>query len=305
MAEVEGTFNGDIGPDYQMPGLPGRGGVGPTDGIAAEITTFIELPAGWHTNVVNSEDCFRTTAGNINDLFRAQVAGEFDQPAGRTPANTVFPIYVHEAGTYAFRTVLEAGGNGASIEWKLRKPDGATILIDDVSNGGFPTHGRLAPGAALPTGINMVSPLPDATGVPRGTALFASIQEGAATVDLNSVRLRLDGSLVSSTPARAGSLISVRYQPPSILSSMQHAATLSYTAGGISRTQSWNFTIEAYTAFPVTIQRAGNQIDVIWNEPGVVLQESTDLVTWTDLTAATSPYRPTGPRPFVFYRLKK
>jgi hypothetical protein len=37
-----------------------------------------------------------------------------------------------------------------------------------------------------------------------------------------------------------------------------------------------------------------------------VLQESTDLRTWTDLPTATSPYKPTvGTRTSVFYRLKK
>ena len=233
---------GDFTPDFQMPGIPGL--TFENDGIAAEITVFVELPAGWVTNIVNSEDNFRTTVGNINDLFRAQLAGEFDQPSGRTPADTIFPIRVHVPGVYAFRTVFEAGANGASIEWKLLKPDGTKVLLDDISGGGFRIYRKLAAGSALPTGINMVSPLPGSF-APTGSRIFASIQEGSTTVDLNSVRLKLDaGAPIAVTPTRVGNLVSFSYSPSPALSATQHTAALSFTAGGISRTQSWNFTLQ-------------------------------------------------------------
>ena len=45
--------------------------------------------------------------------------------------------------------------------------------------------------------------------------------------------------------------------------------------------------------FSRAIRVTGGQIEITWTEPGVVLQESTDLKTWTDLTTATSPYTPT------------
>jgi hypothetical protein len=58
--------------------------------------------------------------------------------------------------------------------------------------------------------------------------------------------------------------------------------------------------------FKLSIQKVGAQTRIIWTEPGTVLQESTNLKTWTDLPAATSPYTivPAG-RNGLFYRLKK
>ena len=58
-------------------------------------------------------------------------------------------------------------------------------------------------------------------------------------------------------------------------------------------------------ASTVSISLVGGQKKISWTEPGVVLQESTDLINWTDLTTATSPYTVTGTRSGVFFRLKK
>src|SRR5262249_27941683 len=107
--------NGDFQPEDQMPGVPGTG-TAPTDGIAAEIITYIDLPAGKHTFIVNSDDGFRTTAGlKMSDLLQAPVAGEFEGP--RAFADTPFTIYVQDAGTYGFRTIYEQGGGDANVEW--------------------------------------------------------------------------------------------------------------------------------------------------------------------------------------------
>jgi hypothetical protein len=62
-------------------------------------------------------------------------------------------------------------------------------------------------------------------------------------------------------------------------------------------------------AAPITVAIqvvAGGQLRITWTEPGTVLQESTTLTGWTDLTTATSPYTPvTTGRNSVYYRLKK
>jgi hypothetical protein len=301
--QVEGGTAGDFTPDSPMPGIPGLGPVeSNTDGIAAEIITYVQLPAGRHTFIVNSDDNFRTIAGHINDLFLGQVAGEYDAPLGRAAADTAFVIRVAEAGVYAFKTIYLEGAGDASIEFKSLKQDNTEVLINDAVNGGLQSYRRVT--TPLRTGINMVSPLPGATGVPSNTRIFASITEGAPAVDLNSVRLRLDGNLVSAPATRNGNVITLSHQPASLLSSAQHTAALSYTAGGTSRTQAWTFRITA--GFTLGIQRTGTDTDLVWTEPGAVLQESTDLATWADLTSATSPYRITGDtRRTVFYRLRR
>jgi len=124
--DVRGTFT----PDDQMPGVPGT--TFSDEGIAVEITTFIQLASGYHTMVVNSDDGFRTQAGFLNDspITMGIVDG------GRGAADTVFNFAVQEAGVYAFRTIYFEGGSDASIEWFIIKPDGSRILINDTANGG-------------------------------------------------------------------------------------------------------------------------------------------------------------------------
>ena len=56
----------------------------------------------------------------------------------------------------------------------------------------------------------------------------------------------------------------------------------------------------------LAVRVVSGRVEVTWTESGALLQESTDLKMWTDLTTASSPYSVTpGPRPFVFFRLKK
>jgi hypothetical protein len=60
------------------------------------------------------------------------------------------------------------------------------------------------------------------------------------------------------------------------------------------------------TEFSLGAGVTGGNIEITWTEPGVVLQQSADLSTWTDVAGATSPYRPavagTGAK---YYRLMK
>jgi hypothetical protein len=297
----EGQNAGEFPLDAPMPGLSPLASPSQKDGVAAEIITFVQLPAGRHTFIVNSDDNFRTVAGNINDIFLGQVAGQYDLPAGRAAADTAYDIRVQVAGTYAFKTIYEDGTDAASIEWKSRKADGTNVLLNDIGNGGFPTWRRTT--TPLPTGINMVSPLPNATGISRNTRIFASILEGTPAVTLSSVQLRLDGNLVSSSATRTGNLITISHQPASLLSVGQHTASLSYTAGS-PRTQAWTFSVAP--ALALSIVRVGAQVDVFWSDAGAVLEESTDLINWTSVVGASSPYRATpGAGTAVFYRLSR
>jgi hypothetical protein len=126
-------------------------------------------------------------------------------------ANTLFKVFVQDAGVYGLRTIWQEGTAGAYIELFTVKADGNTVLLNDIANGGLP---------AYRVGVAPNKPI---------------------------------GSI-----------------------------------------------------FSLAAQVSGGQINITWTEPGTVLQESTNLTTWSDLTTATSPHRPTtGPRSSVFYRLKK
>jgi len=169
--------NGDIVPDDQMPGIPGLGATGQTDGIAAEITTYLEVPAGKYTLIVNSDDGFRTTAGNVNDVFQAKFAGEYN--GGRAAGDTAYIVYALEAGVYPFKTVWLEGGSGSSIEWKLQKTDGTEVLLNDDANGGWKAY-RAATGAS-PTVISSVSPAVNALKVQGTDPIQVVITEGATS----------------------------------------------------------------------------------------------------------------------------
>jgi len=240
-----GADAGEINPTDQMPGIPGT--TGGMDGIAGEITTYLDLTAGTHTLIVNSDDGFRTTAGNINDVFKAQVAGEFS--GGRGAADTAYTVFVQDPGVYAFRTVYQEGGGGANIEWKEVLPDGTThVLINDAASGSLIKAYRSATGGPLAkTSIKAIGPVPNSTGNVGDTAINVLLLEGSDAVDLNSVKLSLNGSVVSATPIKTGNQITLKFQPPSLLpSASSNNVSLTYSAGGVSRTENWHFLVGNY-----------------------------------------------------------
>ncbi|MBE7499102.1 MAG: hypothetical protein HS113_02090 [Verrucomicrobiales bacterium] len=134
--EAEGGMTGNFTPDDQMPGVPGVWYA--VDGINGEVLTFAELPAGWITMGVNSDDGFRTQAGYLNNLADAMLLGQFD--GGRAASDTLFRIYVQEAGVYPIRTIWQDGTGGASLEIFTIKADGTRVLLNDSANGGILTY---------------------------------------------------------------------------------------------------------------------------------------------------------------------
>ncbi len=102
---AQGNFNEANGnADEGIPGIPGTGGS--TDGIAAEILTFLDLPKGVITMGFNSDDGFRTYAGNVKDALNggldfsmANGLGEFHLVSPRF-CRILCEICVWFAGTF-------------------------------------------------------------------------------------------------------------------------------------------------------------------------------------------------------------
>lgn len=117
--------------DVPIPGIPGINGS--LDNIAAEITTFLDLKAGFYRFGVNSDDGFRLTVGpGASDVF-ATTLGLFD--GGRGSADSVFEFAVEKDGTYPFRLAWWEGGGGANLEFFSVDPaTGEKILINDTAN---------------------------------------------------------------------------------------------------------------------------------------------------------------------------
>ncbi|MDB4438058.1 hypothetical protein N9195_00555, partial [bacterium] len=127
---------GNFIPDQQMPGVPGTNFL--SDGASAEIISYVELPAGFITMGVNSDDAFRAESGFIDDPEGRELLGEFDGPRGS--ANTTFLVNVIEAGIYPLRVIWNNGGGQGHVEIFSVKEDGTKVLLNDTVNGGFRTY---------------------------------------------------------------------------------------------------------------------------------------------------------------------
>ncbi|RME93397.1 MAG: LamG domain-containing protein, partial [Verrucomicrobia bacterium] len=197
--ESTGLDAGEFNPNDTFPGIDGSSAAG-YNGTAAEILTYAELPAGMVHLVVNSDDGFQVAAGNVRDVLRRQVGGEFN--GGRGAADSLVRLYVEEAGIYPLRIVYFQGGGGASLELKMVKPDGTRVLLNDVANGSVPCY--RATTSPTPSAVVQASPAPGQTGVEPDAPIEVVIQAGDTPVDPASVKLLVDGQDVGATVNQSG-----------------------------------------------------------------------------------------------------
>jgi len=241
--DITQAGTGDFTTDDAMAGVPGTGDAGQTDGIAADVIYYVDLAPGLHTFIVNSDDDFRTYAGNINDVFAAKLAGSFEDPNGRGATDSPFSVYVSEAGVYAFHTVWEQGGGGGNIELIEQLANGTKVLLNDTANGGPKTY-RSATGADAggQTVISSVSPSVGAGGVLGNTPITVTLTQGSNAVDLASVKLTLNGAPVTVTPTKNGNVITATFQPSTALApGSKNTIGITYSAAGVSRTETYSF----------------------------------------------------------------
>jgi len=232
------TVNGHT--DEQEPGVPSTDAT--TDGQAAEILTYLTLPAGTIQMGVNSDDGFSTASGpNPRNVFERVGLGAFD--AGRGAADTLFFIAVQEAGTYPFRTIWENGGGDSNIELFTVKPDGTKVLVNDVANGGIPAY-RATTAPAVPY-VKAVIPLPVPRQVEKSSrSVSVVLADGDNPVNDNSVTLQIDGKSMPFTKTRQQNLLTVDTGVLGglHLSGESHTAVLTFQdTGTYSRTQQWTF----------------------------------------------------------------
>ncbi len=255
---------GNIQPDDTMPGTPGTDGT--TDGVAAEVITYLDLPAGKSTFIVNSDDGFLASVGAASkDVFLGQKAGEY--VGGRGASDTSFSVYAAEAGVYPFRVVYENGNGGVNVEFLNVLADGTKVLVNDTAQGGFKAY-RAATLAAAPA-IIAVSPGATATGVAFDAPVTAVIQDGDTAVDTSSVKLAIDGVAVTPEVSKANGLTKVIYTPSAYWTSAKaYTASLIFTAGATTRTQAWTFTVISYG----TLTKAHQASGVNTSKPGFLWQ---------------------------------
>ena len=208
---VEATDNTD---DY-IPGIPGLRADNPTDQITAEILTVVEVPApGIYKFAFNSDDGFKTTAGNATDQLDAIYLGGFD--GGRGASTTTYDVGFAEAGHYLIRNIWYERGNGANLEWWLANEDGTPLaLFNDDANGGWKTFQEIPDSlfnvvAASPSpGSNNVSP----------TAEIEVVVQAAITPPLEAFTMTVDGAAITPTIEPGEGRFTLRYQPEGIAAS--------------------------------------------------------------------------------------
>jgi hypothetical protein len=237
---IGGNSVGNFPNDDQMPGMPATDMS--NDGAAAEIITYLELPAGLIAMGINSDDGFRTCVGTPpQDRIGALTVGQFD--GGRAAADTIFFLNVQEAGVYGFQTLWENGTGDSDIEWFTLKGDGTKVLVNDTANGGVKAY-RATTSPVNPF-VRYVSPQP----APRqanqsSSSLIIVLSDGTTAIDDASIQCKVDGTTPTVTRQRQGSLVTLNYAPTGIqFPEDQHQVALTFrnVPGTFTANSGWSF----------------------------------------------------------------
>ena len=242
-----GSFQAPTAPDEPIPGVT----TDYVDNMAAEILTYLELPAGLHTMGVNSDDGFVVSTGvHHQDLIRRSL-GRFD--GGRGVADTTFQFRVETPGVYPFRLVWYQGNGGAALEWFSVDEGGQKILINDRSNPNAILAWRALSAPVKPY-VSAITPGPGEGQIPLDANISITIQDGGTQVLADSVELSLNGQAVTPTVNKTGSATVVSFNPPSNLERLStNTLSLAYsdaaTPPNMRTVTSFFVTLRARTEF--------------------------------------------------------
>jgi hypothetical protein len=255
--------------DDRVPGLYGHvdesdsANIGYNDNVTAEVNAYLDLPAGFHTFGVNSDDGFKLSAARgLGDVLGLTL-GSFN--GARGAADSLFEVYVPAAGIFPVRLIWWEGGGGAACEFFHLDPlTGQKVLINDGpyvfhNNGQAFTSAikAYAPGAASTTRphVSRVSPEPGQLFVFADADVSAWITDGTITVDPASVSLTVNGMSVGGATNNGGVAIITRagsvtkLLPPGVNTNV---LIYSYADQGntVTVTNTWTFTVVPYTVIP-------------------------------------------------------
>jgi hypothetical protein len=135
---VSGGNAGSFPEDQGMPGVPGVSGL--DYGIAAELTTFVELPAGVVTLAIACDDRFRAQGGPIGKPTDGILLAEGGLELNGNTATGLTRFFVQDAGIYPVRILFQDNGGAAHIELASVKANGDKVLVNDLDNGGFKAY---------------------------------------------------------------------------------------------------------------------------------------------------------------------
>ncbi|MES2707568.1 MAG: hypothetical protein V4726_13305 [Verrucomicrobiota bacterium] len=250
--------------------FPGLQEFGQSTLFASEAVTYLKLPAGTIRLGVSSgvartdaldDDGWRLFVGeNPRSFFAAQIA-ETSRNVGGFPSETQlntgnqteFTLTVPVAGVYPVRLLYWQQGGKSMLEWYLvRDPEGPAeervLLNGDTAAAIAYRSAANAPRSTGPYAAE-VSPLPESSGVPAADPVKAVIRDGTATVVDASVKLTLNGAVVTPVITRQGKNVLVSFNPSASRAIVQNVASLEFRdSGGQIYTNQWKFSITAAAA---------------------------------------------------------
>ncbi|MHB8521776.1 MAG: PA14 domain-containing protein [Limisphaerales bacterium] len=292
-------------PDQQLPGLPSVSNLNPDGTIynnnaAMEILTYLQFPkAGLYKLIINSDDGFRLQIGNgdaARDQLNSLILSQFD--GGRGASDSSQTVYVPQAGFYAVRLLWFQGGGGANVEFTAVNDDGpggadgTTALVNDSTVTGSLLSYRVRTGDTPPV-VTYLTPVRAADQVVRPeNNIYAEITDGSkATVTSGSVTLTVNGSAVTPTVSKSGSVTKVSYAPPGGVwpSGATLTNVLIFSDNGtpaVLRTNTWMFTTLSYRTVPPSLALPASAVDT--TKPGFLIKTFQVGISGhgADLTAA-------------------
>lgn len=234
-----------------IPGIPGS--EANDDNIALEAVTYLELAAQTYTMVVNSDDGFRVTAGNIRDRVNEINLGQYD--GGRGAGDTIFNFTVTKAGVYPFRLIYYEGGGGNSVDWFTADAADPAQRIHINGDGGVKAFRSLSTSPVVGPAISGIAPPAGSINVSPSTGLTALIEDG--TAPLNQASFKLFRNDVEVTAAavltRVGTTTKVVYKPavlpPPLSKEVYRLVFDDPTATGGKREATLQYTLAPYANF--------------------------------------------------------
>jgi hypothetical protein len=219
-----------------VPGLPASDGL--TDGVKAEILTYVSLPAGLTGFSIVNDGFYQAYVGSW-DYTKEQLAARINS-VGTSP--TTFFVYAKQAGTYPLRLAWDHTTGDPGLALSTVGASGKTALVNDTANGGIAAYRALStPGGPY---VKYTSPKPVVrqVNVPS-TSVLVRIVDGATALSDSSPALTLNSKTVTTTTKRAGNVLEVTYTPTTLQTPAEiQSASLTFkdTAGNMS-TDQWSF----------------------------------------------------------------
>ena len=226
---------------YPNEPVPGINPSGTTDWFAAEITTFLNLPAGAYSMGVNSDDGFVVSAASgLGDVF-GTVLGSFN--GGRGSADTIFDFVVATNGFYPFRLTWWQGVGGGDLEWfVVDNATGKKILINDTNAAAVKAYRGGRSGAR----VESVLPVNNQLEVPTTSNIEATLVNDLTSVVNGSIQMTVDGATVAPVITLTGTTNRVVYNPSAdFVPGSVHTVALTYnesTTPVRTRAVQWTFT---------------------------------------------------------------